>query len=45
MTVERRMDKEDVVHMYNEILFSHKKEQKWAMRMNRESAIQREVKS
>ena len=35
MTVERRMDKEDVVHMYNEILLSHKKE--------RNSAICRDV--
>ena len=24
-----QMDKEDVVHIYNEILLSHKKEQNW----------------
>ena len=25
MSIDRRMDKEDVVHIYNVILFSHKK--------------------
>ena len=27
MPIDRRMDKEDVVHLYNGILLSHKKEQ------------------
>ena len=27
MSINRRMDKEDVVHIYNGILLSHKKEQ------------------
>ena len=26
MSINRRMDKEDVVHIYNEILLSHKKD-------------------
>ena len=29
MSIDRRMDKEDVVYIYNGILFSHKKEQTW----------------
>ena len=31
MPIDRRMDKEDVVHIYNGILLSHKKEQSWVI--------------
>ena len=31
MPIDRRMDKEDVVHRYNGILLSHKKEQNWVI--------------
>ena len=34
MSINRGMDKEDVVHMYNEILLSHEKEQNNAMCSN-----------
>ena len=40
------MDKEDVVHTYNGILLSHKKEQNWvilAMWLDLESVTQSEV--
>ena len=29
MSINRGMDKEDAVHLYNGILLSHKKEQNW----------------
>ena len=31
MPINRRMDKEVVVHIYNGILLSHKKEQNWVI--------------
>ena len=31
MPIDRQMDTEDVVHMYNGILLSHKKEQNWVI--------------
>ena len=31
MPIDRRMDKEDVVHIYNGILLSHKKERNWVI--------------
>ena len=31
MPIDRRMDKEDVVHIYDGILLSHKKELNWVM--------------
>ena len=31
MSINRWMDKEDVVHIYNETLLSHKKEQMWVI--------------
>ena len=31
MPIDRWMDKEDVVHIYNGILLSHKKEQNWVI--------------
>ena len=31
MPIVRRMDKKDVVHIYNRILLSHKKERNWAI--------------
>ena len=31
MSIDRRMDKEDVVHIYNGLLLSHKKEQNWVI--------------
>ena len=45
MPIDRRMDKEDVIHIYNGILLSHKKEtgsfvEMW---MDIESVIQSEV--
>ena len=46
MPIDRRMDKEDVVHIYNGILLSHKKEligsfvETW---MDLETVIQSEV--
>ena len=46
MSIDRRMDKENVVHIYNEILLSHKKEciesvlMRW---MKLEPVIQSEV--
>ena len=45
MSINRGMDKEDVVHIYNGILLSHKKKRelfvvRW---MDLESVIQREV--
>ena len=34
MSINRGLDKEDVVHIYNGMLFSHKKEQKNAICSN-----------
>ena len=31
MSINRGMDKEDVTHIYNGILLSHKKEQSWVI--------------
>ena len=31
MPIDRRMDKAEVVHIYNGILLSHEKEQKWVI--------------
>ena len=31
MPIDRRMDKEDVAHIYNGILLSHKKERNWVI--------------
>ena len=31
MPIDRRTDKEDVVHIYNGILLSHKKERNWVI--------------
>ena len=31
MSIDRGMDKEDVVHIYNGILLSHKKEWNWVI--------------
>ena len=31
MPIDREMDKEDMVHMYSEILLSHKKELNWVI--------------
>ena len=31
MPIDRRMDKADVVHIYNGILLSHKKERNWVI--------------
>ena len=31
MPIDRRMDKEDVVYIYNGILLSHKKEKNWVI--------------
>ena len=31
MSINREMDKEEVVHIHNGILFSHKKEQNWVI--------------
>ena len=31
MSINRSMDKEDVVHIYNGILLSHKKERNWVI--------------
>ena len=31
MSIKRQMDKEDAAHIYNGILLSHKKEQKWVI--------------
>ena len=31
MPIDRQMDKEDVVHIYNGILLSHKKERNWVI--------------
>ena len=31
MPIDRRMDKEDVLHIYNGILLSHKREQNWVI--------------
>ena len=31
MSINRGMDKEDVVHMHNGILLSHEKEQNWVI--------------
>ena len=50
MSINKWMDKEDVVHIYDEILLSHKKECIWVssvlMRwMNLEPNIQSEVMS
>ena len=42
------MDKEDVVHIYNEVSFSHKKEQNWVICIDVDkptvSVIQSEVR-
>ena len=45
MSINRRMDKEDVVHIYNGILFSHKRNETGSfveMRMDLETVIQTE---
>ena len=47
MSINREMDEEDVVHIYNGILLSHKKEQNWSfieMLIDIESIIQTEVR-
>ena len=31
MSIDRQMDKEDVVNIYNGILLSHKKERNWVI--------------
>ena len=31
MSIKREMDKEEVVHIYNGILLSHKKERNWVI--------------
>ena len=31
MPIDRCMDKEDVVHIYNGVLLSHKKERNWVI--------------
>ena len=31
MPIDRQMDKQDVVHIYNGVLLSHKKEQNWVI--------------
>ena len=31
MSIDRWVDKEDMVHIYNEVLLSHKKEWNWAI--------------
>ena len=43
MPINRQMDKEDVVHIYNGILLSHKKERNWVL--CRDVDGQSEVKS
>ena len=46
MPINRRMDKEVVVHIYNGILLNHKKERNWIFVetwMDLESVIQSEV--
>ena len=44
MSINRGMDKEDVVHIYNGILLSHKKEWNWVISwMNLETVIQSEA--
>ena len=46
MPIDRGMDKEDVVHIYNGILLSHKKERNWVTVetwMDLETVIQSEV--
>ena len=46
MPIDRRMDKEDVVHIYNGILLSHKKERNWVICrdvVDLETVIQSEV--
>ena len=46
MPIDRRMDKEDVVHIYNGILLSHKKERNGSFVetwMDLETVIQSEV--
>ena len=47
MPTGRRKDKEDVVHIYNGILLSHKKERNWVICRDvdgpRDSVIQSEV--
>ena len=43
MSINRGMDKEDVVHIYNGILLSHKKEWNWVICRDVEPIIQSEV--
>ena len=46
MSIDRGMDKEDVVHMFSGILLSHNKEQNWVICrhvMDLETVIQKEV--
>ena len=46
MSINRGMDKEDVAHIYNGILLSHKKGKKWVFVetwMDLETVIQSEV--
>ena len=46
MPIDRQMDKEDVVHIYNGILLRHKKERNWVIVetwMDLETVIQSEV--
>ena len=46
MPIDRQMDKEDVAHIYNGILLSHKKERNWVFVVtwvDLETIIQSEV--
>ena len=46
MSINRGLDKEDVVHIYNGILLNHKEERNWSFvetGMNLETVIQSEV--
>ena len=46
MSIDRGMDKEDVVHIYSGILLSHRKERNWVICrdvMDLETVIQSEV--
>ena len=46
MPIDRRIDKADVVHIYNGILLSHKKERNWVIcrDMDLETVIQSEIR-
>ena len=41
MSTNRGMDKEDVVHMFNGMLLSHKKEQNWVICTDIDGSIER----